>query len=156
MDLLKQLDRSSKVFLPSVRYVSVARMRISPLSKGWLAVWSPTCSHVKANASRLWRPPLWGRSTIRCTSSSIKSGRIPVGENEGIIYVNSELQIIGSYYIDLLTNSRYISAPVTMAAPRLCVDWDMARKSFNGPFELARVSIYILVPASFRVERWSA
>ncbi|KAJ5431951.1 hypothetical protein N7445_008449 [Penicillium cf. griseofulvum] len=64
-------------------------MRMSPLSKGPLAVWSPTCSHIKANASRLWRPPFWGRSTIRCTSSSIKSGHIPVGENEGIIYVNN-------------------------------------------------------------------
>ncbi|CAI7620541.1 unnamed protein product [Penicillium glandicola] len=60
----------------------------APLPRGPLAVWSPTRSHISANASRGWRPPFWGRSTIRCTSS-IKSGHISVGENEGIIYVNN-------------------------------------------------------------------
>ncbi|KAJ5836114.1 hypothetical protein N7447_002140 [Penicillium robsamsonii] len=64
-------------------------MSMLPLSKGPLAVWSPTRSHINANAFRGWRPSLWERSTIRPTSSSIKSGHISVGENEGIIYVNN-------------------------------------------------------------------
>ncbi|CAG8316520.1 unnamed protein product [Penicillium nalgiovense] len=63
-------------------------MRSTPVSKGPLALWSPARSHISANGSRGWRPPLWGRSTIRCTSS-IRSGHISVGENEGIIYVNN-------------------------------------------------------------------
>ncbi|KAJ5840006.1 uncharacterized protein N7525_005194 [Penicillium rubens] len=62
-------------------------MRSIPVSKGPLALWSPAGSHISANGSRGWRPPLWGRS-IRCTSS-IRSGHISVGENEGIIYVNT-------------------------------------------------------------------
>ncbi|CAP98422.1 Pc22g11340 [Penicillium rubens Wisconsin 54-1255] len=62
-------------------------MRSIPVSKGPLALWSPAGSHISANGSRGWRPPLWGRS-IRCTSS-IRSGHISVGENEGIIYVNN-------------------------------------------------------------------
>ncbi|KAJ5794415.1 hypothetical protein N7457_001014 [Penicillium paradoxum] len=63
-------------------------MRPAPSSKAPLAVWSPTRSHISANAYRGWRPPLWGRSAIRCTSS-IKLGHIPVGRNEGIIYINN-------------------------------------------------------------------
>ncbi|CAG8906920.1 unnamed protein product [Penicillium egyptiacum] len=63
-------------------------MRSTPSSKGPLALWSPTRSPISANGSRGWRPPLWGRLTIRCTSS-IRSGHISVGENEGIIYVNN-------------------------------------------------------------------
>ncbi|KAJ5796650.1 uncharacterized protein N7518_005190 [Penicillium psychrosexuale] len=63
-------------------------MRSTPLPKGPLAFWSPTRSHISANASCWWRPPVWGRSMIRCTSS-IRSGHITVGQNEGIIYVNN-------------------------------------------------------------------
>ncbi|KAJ5513004.1 hypothetical protein N7463_002556 [Penicillium fimorum] len=44
-------------------------MSLLHLPKGPLGVWSPTGSHISANASRGWRPPLWVRSTIRCTSS---------------------------------------------------------------------------------------
>ncbi|KAJ5417714.1 uncharacterized protein N7487_001264 [Penicillium crustosum] len=63
-------------------------MRSTTLSKGPLALWSPIRSRISANASRGWGPPLWGRSTIRCTSS-IQSGHISVGKNEGLVYVNN-------------------------------------------------------------------
>ncbi|KAJ6035173.1 hypothetical protein N7499_002391 [Penicillium canescens] len=63
-------------------------MRQAPFTRVPLAACSPR-SHINANAfGRGWRPPLWGRSTIRCTSS-VQSGHISRGENEGIIYVNN-------------------------------------------------------------------
>lgn len=103
------------LFLCSTRYVFMARMRSTTLSKGPLALWSPIRSRISANASRGWRPPLWGRSSIRCTSS-IQSGHISVGENEGLVYVNSERQVTASYHVYALTSFRYISAPITVAA----------------------------------------
>ncbi|KAJ5145604.1 uncharacterized protein N7515_000168 [Penicillium bovifimosum] len=62
-------------------------MRPALFSRGPLAVWAPARSHSSANAFR-GRPSVWGRSAIRC-ASSIQSGHIPVGENEGIIYINN-------------------------------------------------------------------
>ena len=118
-------------FFCSIRYVSMVRMRSTTLSKGPLALWSPIRSRISANASRGWRPPLWGRPTIRCTSS-IQSGHISVGENEGIVYVNSERQVMARYHVYApLTSSRYISAPITMAAAGTPQSYPASRGVFD-------------------------
>lgn len=105
-------------------------MRSTSLPKGPLAFWSPTRSHISANASCWWRPPVWGRSMIRCTSS-IRSGHITVGQNEGIIYVNSERRLIASYHVYPLTSPRYISAPTTMAAEGTPQPYSASRGTFG-------------------------
>lgn len=133
--LIWQVDLPHLITLPSfifcsIRYVSMIRMRSTSLSKGPLAVWSTTRSHISANASRGWRAPLWGRSMIRCTSS-IQSGHISVGKNEGIIYVNSECQVMASYHVYPLTSSRYISAPTTMAAAGTPQPYSASREIFD-------------------------
>ena len=113
-------------------------MRLTPLLKGPLAVRFSISSHISAHASRGWRAPLWGRSMIRCTSS-IQSGHISVGENQGIIYVNSERAVIRSYHVYPLIRSRHISAPTTMAAARTPQPYSASRGIF-GTSQQSRTS----------------
>ncbi|CAG8008368.1 unnamed protein product [Penicillium salamii] len=63
----------------------MATMKQASFSRGLLAARSS--GDFRINTLRC-RPALYARSATRC-SSSIKSGHIPVGEDEGLIYVNN-------------------------------------------------------------------
>ncbi|CAG7931783.1 unnamed protein product [Penicillium olsonii] len=63
----------------------MAAIKLGNFSRGLLAARSSADPRTNTLG---WRPPLQTLSAIRC-SSSIKSGHIPVGEGEGLIYVNN-------------------------------------------------------------------